>query len=75
MASFARDARINGVETVTGAVKYAADLVRPGMLYARVLRSPFPHARITSVDTTAAHGLPGVHAVQRLHDMVRHEAT
>src|SRR5436190_1056157 len=72
VASVARDARINGTETVTGAVKYAADVVRPGMLHARVLRSPFPHARIVSIDTSAARALPGVHAVLAGQDVAEY---
>ena len=43
--------------------KYGADLILPGMLFARVLRSPHAHARIKSIDTSAAEALPGVKAV------------
>src|SRR5205085_586744 len=56
-------ARIDGPDKVTGAATYAADLTRPGMLWGKVLRSPFPHARIVSIDTTKACALPGVRAV------------
>jgi CO/xanthine dehydrogenase Mo-binding subunit len=42
---------------------YIADLVRPGTLHAAVLRSPMPHARIVSIDTSAAEAAPGVHLV------------
>ena len=42
---------------------YIADLIRPGMLQAAVLRSPMPHARIVSIDTSAAEAAPGVHLV------------
>lgn len=48
---------------VTGRGKYADDLVVPGMLYGRILHSPYAHARIVSIDTSAAERLPGVHAV------------
>src|SRR5438874_12245285 len=58
-----RAARIDGPDKVTGAARYAADLSRPGMLRGLTLRSPYPHARILSIDTTAAKALPGVHAV------------
>ncbi|MCC7077343.1 MAG: xanthine dehydrogenase family protein molybdopterin-binding subunit [Acidimicrobiia bacterium] len=48
---------------LTGRTEFIDDLVLPGMLHCAILRSPFPHARITSVDTTAAAALPGVTAV------------
>ena len=48
---------------LTGEARYSADLKLPGMLYGQVLRSPHPHAAITSIDTTQAAGLPGVHAI------------
>lgn len=56
-------ARIEGPEKVSGSARYACDVRLPGQLYARVLRSPLPHARILRVDTTRAERLPGVHAV------------
>jgi CO/xanthine dehydrogenase Mo-binding subunit len=55
--------RIDGVPKVTGAARYAADVVRPGMLHARFLASPLPHARIRSIDVSRALAIPGVHAV------------
>lgn len=48
---------------VTGRAMYAGDLQLPGMLHAKVLRSPYPHARILRIDTSAARALPGVRAV------------
>ncbi len=48
---------------VRGRVPYAIDVVLPGMLHAKLLRSPYAHARIVSVDATRARALPGVHAV------------
>jgi CO/xanthine dehydrogenase Mo-binding subunit len=56
-------ARIDGVERVTGRAKYTSDVQLPGMLFARVLRSPHPHARIRSIDVSKARALPGVKAV------------
>jgi CO/xanthine dehydrogenase Mo-binding subunit len=50
-------------EKLTGRAQYAGDLQLPGMLHAKVLRSPYPHARIVRIDTTAAKALPGVHLV------------
>ena len=55
--------RIDAVERVTGAAKFTRDFKLPGMLYGRVLRSPYPHARIVSVDTSEAARLPGVQAI------------
>ncbi len=55
--------RGEGPDKVTGKARYTADVILPGMLWGKVLRSPFPHARIVSIDTTKAKALPGVHAV------------
>jgi xanthine dehydrogenase molybdenum-binding subunit len=54
---------------VTGRAKYADDYHFPGMLYARTKRAGVPHARIRSIDTTAAQTLPGVHAVLTHEDL------
>ncbi|MGI6079793.1 MAG: xanthine dehydrogenase family protein molybdopterin-binding subunit [Candidatus Avilachnospira sp.] len=48
---------------VTGQMRYVADMKLPGMLYAKILYSPVPHARIKSIDTSAAEALEGVEAV------------
>src|SRR5581483_5026472 len=55
--------RIDAVERVTGKATYTGDLQLLGMLYARVLRSPHPHARIVKIDTSKAMALPGVKAI------------
>ena len=55
--------RVEDPKFLRGRGGYIADLVRPGMLHAAVLRSPHAHARILSVDTSAAAALGGVHAV------------
>ncbi len=55
--------RIDAVERVTGEAKFTRDWKLPGMLYGRVLRSPYPHARIVNIDTSAASRLPGVRAI------------
>ena len=55
--------RIDAVERVTGRAKYTSDVQLPGMLYAKVLRSPHPHARIRAIDTSKARALPGVRAI------------
>src|SRR5664279_425605 len=48
---------------IQGAGRYLDDVVLPGMLHMAILRSPVAHARIVSIDTTAAQELPGVVAV------------
>src|SRR3954447_1793697 len=53
----------DGIDKVTGRAKFGADLYLPGMLVGKILRSPHPHARIRSIDTSAAEKLPGVKAV------------
>ena len=55
--------RVDGPEKVTGAALYGLDARIPDMLWMKILRSPFPHARIVSVDVSAARELPGVHLV------------
>ena len=55
--------RIDGPDKVTGKTLYAADVVLPGMLCGKILRSPYPHARVRSVDTAEAWAVPGVRAV------------
>jgi CO/xanthine dehydrogenase Mo-binding subunit len=61
--------RIGLAGKVTGASEYTADLKLPGMLYGRVLRSPYAHARVLSIDTSEAMRLPRVHAVLTYKDM------
>src|SRR5262245_45575409 len=58
-----RAPRPDGVDKVTGRAKFGADFVMPGQLVGKVLRSPHPHARIRSIDVSAAAALPGVKAV------------
>jgi putative selenate reductase molybdopterin-binding subunit len=55
--------RIDALERVSGKATYTNDIHMPGMLYARVLRSPHPHARIKSIDVSKAAAMPGVKAV------------
>jgi CO/xanthine dehydrogenase Mo-binding subunit len=63
-----RPIRPDGVPKVTGRAQYGADLKLPGMIYGKVLRSPHAHARILSIDTSAAEKLPGVKAVMTSKD-------
>ncbi len=58
-----RVGRAEGPEKVTGAAVYPADINPPGTLVGKCLRSPYPHARIVSINTAEARQLPGVHAV------------
>ena len=64
-----RPVRPDGVPKVTGRAQYGADLKLPGMLYGKILRSPHAHARILSIDTSAAEALPGVKAVMTAADL------
>lgn len=55
--------RVDGVMKVTGKAKYSYDRNLPGMLHAKILRSPFAHARIKKLDLSRAEKMPGVKAV------------
>lgn len=61
--------RPDGAAKVTGTFPYANDLHATGLLHGATLRSPHPHARILRIDTSAASGLPGVHAVLTAADI------
>jgi xanthine dehydrogenase YagR molybdenum-binding subunit len=54
--------RLDGPEKATGRAKYSYDINRPGMLHARIVRCPHAHARIRSIDTSAAERVPGYRA-------------
>jgi CO/xanthine dehydrogenase Mo-binding subunit len=64
-----RPIRHDGVDKVTGRANYGADINLPGMLYGAVLRSPHAHARIVSIDTSAAEAMPGVKGVVTGRDL------
>jgi len=55
--------RVDGPDKVTGRAKYTFDMVLPNMLYGKILRSPYPHARILNIDTSKAEKQIGVKAV------------
>ncbi len=55
--------RVDGVARVSGRARYTQDIYLPGMLYARMLRSPYPRARVRRVDASRALALAGVHGV------------
>jgi CO/xanthine dehydrogenase Mo-binding subunit len=50
----------DAVEKVTGTLKYGVDFAVPGMAFGKILRSPYPHARVVRIDTSKAEALPGV---------------
>src|SRR3981081_4569285 len=58
-----RQIRPDGGDKVPGRARFGADFNLPGQLIGRVRRSPHPHARIVSIDTSKAEALPGVEAV------------
>lgn len=58
--------RVDGIEKVSGRARYTSDIVRPGMLHGKVLRSPHPHARIHRIDVSEALKMPGVKAALAL---------
>jgi xanthine dehydrogenase YagR molybdenum-binding subunit len=58
-----RTTRVDSRVKVSGQAKYTYDVHRPGMLYGKVLRCPYAHARVVSIDTSAAEKMPGVKAV------------
>ncbi len=55
--------RLDAEAKVTGTAKYTSDMNLPGMLYGKMLRSPYPHAKIQNIDISAAENHPGVHAI------------
>ena len=60
--------RPDGRAKVTGAVRFTVDMTLPGMLFARVLRSPLPHAVVRAIDVSAAARHPGVRAILLVAD-------
>ncbi len=56
--------RIDGPDKVSGRAKYAYDINRPGMLFGKIVRSPYAHAKVVSIDLSVAEKMPGVKAVK-----------
>ncbi|MFH1321344.1 MAG: xanthine dehydrogenase family protein molybdopterin-binding subunit [Bacteroidota bacterium] len=54
---------IDGIAKITGRAEYTFDVKLPGMLYGKILRSPYPHAKILNIDTSKAEALTGVKGV------------
>jgi len=65
------EVRVDALLKTTGRARYTRDFQLPGMLWARFLLSPHPHARIVSIDTSAARAVDGVHAVLTAEDVGR----
>src|ERR1700738_2396233 len=61
--------RADSPERLTGQVRYTGDLVLPGLLYGRLVRSPYASARIVSIDKKEALAMPGVVAVLAAEDL------
>ena len=61
--------RVDGIEKVTGKAKFVGDISVPGMLYGKILRSPYPHARLLSIESKKAEALAGVVAVLTAADI------
>ncbi len=59
-----RASRLDGPDKVSGRAKYTSDLNRPGQLHAKFLRCPYAHAKVVSIDISAAEKMPGVKAVK-----------
>src|SRR5205809_7953402 len=58
-----RVARVDSPEKVSGQARYTYDINRPGMLFGKMLRSPYAHCKITTLDTSAAEASPGFKAL------------
>ncbi len=58
-----RTPKIDGPAKAIGAARYSNDIILPRMLFGKILRSPYPHARIVHIDASRAKSLPGVKAV------------
>jgi len=64
--------RVDALEKVMGTARFTGDYYLPGMLVARCYRSPIPHGRIVSIDTSEARKIPGVRAIITCDDFVDH---
>jgi len=60
--------RLDGPDKVSGRAKYTYDMNRPGMLFGKVVRSPYAHAKVVSIDLSVAEKMPGVKAVKALQN-------
>jgi len=58
-----RTTRVDSAVKVSGRAKYTYDVKRPGMLFGKMVRSPYAHCKVVTIDTSAAEKMPGVKAV------------
>ncbi|MBW2609941.1 MAG: molybdopterin-dependent oxidoreductase [Deltaproteobacteria bacterium] len=61
--------RIDSIDKVTGRAKFAPDLKVEGMLHARILRSPYAHAKVIKIDTSRAEKIPGIRAIVTIEEV------
>ena len=61
--------RVDGADKSIGKTMFAADMTMPGMVHAKLVRSPHAHAMITKLDTTEAKAFPGVYRVLTADDL------
>ena len=66
-----RASNIEAAEKSRGGGRYVSDQILPGMLWAKILHSPFPHAKILNIDTSRAEALRGVRAVVTAADTLK----
>ena len=59
-----RISRVDSPDKVSGQARYTYDVKRPGLLFGKMLRAPYAHCKIVSIDITAAEKMPGVKAVE-----------
>src|SRR5437763_16731417 len=59
-----RIARVDSPDKVSGQARYTYDIKRPGMLFGKMLRSPYAHCKVVSIDISAAEKMPGVKAIE-----------
>ena len=59
-----RVSRVDSPDKVSGKARYTYDVKRPGMLFGKMVRSPYAHARVVSIDISAAEKMPGVKAIE-----------
>ena len=59
-----RISRVDSPDKVSGRARYTYDIKRPGMLFGKMLRSPYAHCKVVSIDISAAEKMPGVKAIE-----------
>src|SRR4029077_4314736 len=59
-----RISRVDSPDKVSGRARYTYDIKRPGMLFGKMLRAPYAHCKVVSIDISAAEKMPGVKAIE-----------